>query len=160
MNKMLLKKYEDYYEHVNNLFAVLSKELRSILPNARIEHIGSSAVTGSISKGDLDVFVGIDHSYFNQALSLIKSLDFSEKEGTFRSDELCMLVTNKFNYDVAVQLVSNGSEFEDFIKFRDLLKTNPEFVKEYNEVKLMAQSLDENEYRQKKSIFIAKILNF
>lgn len=160
MNKMLLKKYEDYSEHVNNLFAVLSKELRSILPNARIEHIGSSAVTGSISKGDLDVFVGIDHSYFNQALSLIKSLDFSEKEGTFRSDELCMLVTNKFNYDVAVQLVSNGSEFEDFIKFRDLLKTNPEFVKEYNEVKLMAQSLDENEYRQKKSIFIAKILNF
>lgn len=155
---MLLKKYEDYSEHVNNLFEVLSKELRSILPFARIEHIGSSAVSGSISKGDLDVFVGIDHSYFNQALSLIKSLDFYEKEGTFRSDELCMLVTNKFNYDVAVQLVSNGSEFEDFIKFRDLLKANPEFVKEYNEVKLMAQSLDENEYRQKKSIFIAKIL--
>ncbi|MEA9357583.1 GrpB family protein [Bacteriovorax sp. PP10] len=156
---MLLKPYEDYSKHVNDLFVILSKELRSILPDARIEHIGSSAVPGSISKGDLDVFVGVDHSHFNQALSLIKSLDFYEKKGTFRSDELCMLVTDKFNYDVAVQLVSNGSEFEDFLKFRDLLKTNDEFVKEYNEVKLMAQYLDGNEYRQKKSIFITKILN-
>lgn len=91
---------------------------------------------------------------------LIKSLDFYEKKGTFRSNELCMLVTEKFNYDVAIQLVSNGSEFEDFIRFRDLLKSNAELVKEYNEVKLMAQFLDENEYRQRKNVFIAKILSF
>ena len=143
----------------NTIFSKLSEELRVILPNARIEHIGSSSIPGSISKGDLDVFVGVDHSYFDQALILIKSLDFDEKQGTFRSDQLCMLVTDKFNYDVAVQLVSNGSEFEDFLKFRDLLKSNSEFLKEYNEVKLIAQSLDENEYREKKNTFITKILN-
>lgn len=156
---MLLKKYEDYSEHVNELFATLSSELRLALPDARIEHIGSSSVPGSVSKGDLDVFVGVDRLQFNKTLSLIKALGFYEKEGTFRSDELCMLVTDKFNYDVAVQLVSNGSEFEDFLKFRDLLKANAEFVKEYNEVKWLAQSLDDYEYRQKKNIFIAKILN-
>ncbi|MDO9181040.1 MAG: GrpB family protein [Bacteriovorax sp.] len=121
---MLLKKYEDYSEQVDILFKVLSRELQSILPEARIEHIGSSAIPGSVSKGDLDVFVGIDHSYFDQALSLIKSLDFYEKAETFRSDELCMLVTDKFNHDVAIQLVSNGSEFEDFLKFRDVLNAN------------------------------------
>lgn len=156
---MYLKKYEEYSEHVNTIFKLLYKELQLILPNARIEHIGSSAIPGSISKGDLDVFVGIDHAHFDHALTLIKSLDFREKEGTFRSDELCMLVTDKFNYDVAIQLVSNGSEFEDFLRFRDLLKSNNELVKEYNEVKLMAQSLDENVYRQGKNIFITKILN-
>jgi GrpB-like predicted nucleotidyltransferase (UPF0157 family) len=156
---MLLRKYEDYSEHVNALFATLSSELLSVLPDARVEHIGSSSVPGSISKGDLDVFVGVDQSQFNKALVLIKTLGFYEKEGTFRSDELCMLVTDKFNYDVAVQLVSNGSEFEDFLRFRDLLIGNTEFIKEYNNVKWLAQSLDENEYRQKKSIFITKILN-
>jgi GrpB-like predicted nucleotidyltransferase (UPF0157 family) len=158
-SKVLLKKYEDYFKLTNEIFSMLSEEVRAILPQARIEHIGSSSIPGSISKGDLDVFVGIDHSHFDQALILIKALGFCEKQGTFRSDQLCMLVTEKFNYDVAIQLVSNGSEFEDFLRFRDLLKSNKEFLKEYNEVKLMAQSLDENEYRQKKNVFISKILN-
>lgn len=155
---MKLKKYEEYSENVNNIFNLLAKEIKSLLPEARIEHIGSSAIPGSISKGDLDVFVGVDQPHFEQALVLIKSLDFYEKQGTFRSDHLCMLMTDKFNYDVAIQLVSNGSEFEDFLRFRDLLKNNNELLKEYNEVKLMAQSLDENEYRQKKNVFIEKIL--
>ncbi len=153
-----LKQYDEYSDHVNNLYALLSKELQAVLPDARIEHIGSSAVRGSISKGDLDVFVGVEQSYFDQALTLIKTLNFHEKEGTFRSHELCMLVTDKFNYDVAIQLIANNSEFEDFLKFRDLLRANYELVKEYNEVKMLAQSLDENEYRQKKSSFITKIL--
>lgn len=151
--------YEDYSERTNEIFARLSEDLRSVLPQARIEHIGSSSIPGSVSKGDLDVFVGIDHAYFNQALSLIKSQGFHEKEGTFRSNELCMLVTNKFNYDVAIQLVSNGSEFEDFLKFRDILKINKKLVEEYNEIKLLAQSLEESEYRQRKSVFISRILN-
>lgn len=155
---MLLKKYEDYSEFVNNLFELLSKELRSILPNARIEHIGSSAIPGSISKGDLDIFVGVEHSFFNQALLLIKNIDFNEKKGTFRSEELCMLVTDKFNYDVAVQLVSNGSEFEDFLVFRNKLRTDENLVKEYNQTKLLAQSLSDSEYREEKNKFIEKVL--
>ena len=155
---MLLKKYEDYSEFVNNLFELLSKELRSILPNARIEHIGSSAIPGSISKGDLDICVGVEHSFFNQALLLIKNIDFNEKKGTFRSEELCMLVTDKFNYDVAVQLVSNGSEFEDFLVFRNKLRTDENLVKEYNQTKLLAQSLSDSEYREEKNKFIEKVL--
>lgn len=156
---MLLKKYEDYSEHTSELYSKLSEEIRLILPQAKIEHIGSSSVPGSVSKGDLDVYVGIEHSFFDEAISLIKSLNFYEKAGTFRSDELCMLVTDKFNYDVAIQLVSNGSKFEDFLKFRDILKMNTRLVEEYNEVKLLAQSLEEDEYRKKKNIFINRILN-
>jgi GrpB-like predicted nucleotidyltransferase (UPF0157 family) len=156
---VILKKYEDYSERTNELFAKLSEDIRSILPQARIEHIGSSSIPGSLSKGDLDVFIGIDQSFFNQALSLIKSLGFYDKEGTFRSNELCMLVTDKFNYDVAIQLVSNGSEFEDFLKFRDILKMNKKLVEEYNEIKFLAQSSGENEYRQRKDIFISRVLN-
>ncbi len=57
---MKLKKYEEYSSHVEFLFTKLSQELKLILPNARIEHVGSSSIAGSISKGDLDVFVGVD----------------------------------------------------------------------------------------------------
>lgn len=155
---MILKKYEDYSDLVNNLFTILSKELNLILPKAKIEHIGASSIPGSISKGDLDVYVGVDSSYFNLAIELIKSIGFYEKEGTFRSEELCMLVTDKFNYDVAIQLVANGSEFEDFLVFRNLLRDDHELVLKYNNIKTLAQSLSDDDYRKEKNKFIERVL--
>ena len=57
---MILKSYEEYSEIIDSLFEKLSKELRSsLLLSARIELIRLSAIAGSISKGDLDVFVGV-----------------------------------------------------------------------------------------------------
>jgi len=155
---MKLKNYEEYSSHVEVLFTKLSRELRLVLPEARIEHIGSSSIPRSISKGDLDVFVGVDQVNFNDSLEKIKRIGFVEKVGTFRSNELCMLVTTKYDYDVAVQLVSNGSEFEDFLRFRNILRSSTDLVKQYNEVKLLAENLDENEYRKNKSDFIFHVL--
>ncbi len=155
---MKFKKYEEYSSHVEVLFTKLSRELRLVLPEARIEHIGSSSIPGSISRGDLDVFVGVDQVNFNDALEKIKSIGFIEKEDTIRSNELYMLVTTKYDYDVAVQLVSNGSEFEDLLRFRNILRSSTELVKQYNEVKLLAENLDENEYRKNKSDFIVQVL--
>ncbi len=155
---MKLKKYEEYSSHVEVLFTKLSRELRLVLPEARIEHMGSSSIPGSISKGDLDVFVGVDQVNFNDALEEIKRIGFVEKIGTFRSNELCMLVTTKYDYDVAVQLVSNGSEFENFLRFRNILRSSTDLVKKYNAVKLLAENLDENEYRKNKSDFIVHVL--
>ncbi len=50
----------EYQESNNRLFEVYRAKIISLLPTARIEHIGSSSVPGAISKGDLDIFVGVD----------------------------------------------------------------------------------------------------
>lgn len=39
---------------------MVKSEALSVLPFARVEHIGSSAVPVSIEKGDLDIFVGVE----------------------------------------------------------------------------------------------------
>ncbi len=155
---MKLKKYEEYSSHVEVLFTILSQELSLILPDARIEHIGSSSIQGSISKGDLDVFVGVEQEHFNDALDKIVSIGFTEKKDTFRSNELCMLVTTKYDYDVAVQLISNESEFEDFLRFRNLLRYNSDLLRQYNEVKLSDENLCEVKYRKNKNDFILHTL--
>jgi len=155
---MKLLRFEEYEHLVNEIFEKLLKEVRAILPNARIEHIGSSSIPNSISKGDLDVFVGVPKPDLEKAVNLIKDLEFAEKENTFRSDELCMLTTNKFNYDVAIQVVANNSDFEDFIKFRNALKGDPNLVNEYNNIKFKAQNLSNTEYRKMKSQFIDFVL--
>jgi len=105
---------KDYQPKVNKIFLDLKKSLLQLLPNVQIEHIGASSIPNAVSKGDLDVYVGVEEELFLQALEKIKSLGFTEKKDTLRTNELCMLITHKYNYDVAIQLVVKGSEFEDF----------------------------------------------
>lgn len=100
---------EDNYIHYNNL-------IKNLLPNARVEHIGASSIPLAISKGDLDIFVGVDSSDFEKAIQSLMTLDFREKKDTLRTTELCMLESNK-NDNVALQVVVNGSEFEFFCHF-------------------------------------------
>lgn len=160
LSKLLMKllKYDEYSPRVLEIYQDLSSTLPKLIPYSRVDHIGSSAVPGSISKGDLDVLVAVESSEFNEALALIKSIGFNEKEDTLRTDELCMLVTDKYNYDVAVQLIIKGSEFENFITFRDPLLSDPRLVEKYNELKRMSEIYYEDTYRYKKNEFIKSVL--
>jgi GrpB-like predicted nucleotidyltransferase (UPF0157 family) len=156
---MKFLKASDYQEKVNSIFRILESELLELLPSICIEHIGSSSIPNAISKGDLDVFISVSLDSFLEVLEVIKSIGFEEKKGTLRTDELCMLVTDKFNDDVAVQLVVEGSEFENFIIFRDLLRMSPQLVEEYNDLKLASVGLSEDEYRMKKSKWIKGVID-
>jgi GrpB-like predicted nucleotidyltransferase (UPF0157 family) len=149
---------DEYQDKVNSIFDELSKKIKAVLPNARVEHIGSSAIEGALSKGDLDLFVGVVKNEFQVSLASIKQLGFVEKEGTLRTESLCMLVTDKFNHEVAIQLVANGSEFEDFLRFKNIMQNNPDLLSEYNQLKRDAARLSEIEYRAKKSEWIEKQL--
>ncbi|MFB3947610.1 GrpB family protein [Aeromonas veronii bv. sobria] len=142
---------EANYIHYNNV-------IKNLLPNARVEHIGASSIPLAISKGDLDIFVGVDSSDFEKAIQSLMTLGFREKKDTLRTTELCMLESNK-NDNVALQVVVNGSEFEFFLSFRDKLLTNKSLANMYNELKLSCEGLSEEEYRIKKSTFIEFVLN-
>ena len=155
-----MKFYEphQYQPRVTLLYAELKRDLDQSLKEARVEHIGSSAVMGAISKGDLDVFVGVSAENFEMSLATLKGLGFVEKEGTLRTESLCMLVTDKYKHDVAIQLTVNGSEFEEFIRFRDILNNMPNLVSEYNILKRGSEGMEPDDYRSKKSQFIERVL--
>jgi GrpB-like predicted nucleotidyltransferase (UPF0157 family) len=157
-----MKFYEThhYQPKVYAIFNQLKLDLERSLTDARIEHIGSSAINGAISKGDLDVFVGVSRDRFEKSLEIIKGLEFIVKEGTLRTESLCMLVTEKYQHDVAIQLSVNGSEFEDFIRFRDILNQSPMLVDEYNTLKRESEGMEPNAYRAKKRTFIEQVLTF
>lgn len=156
---MKFLKASDYQPKVNSIFRILENELLEVLPKLRIEHIGSSSIPNAVSKGDLDVYISIRQSQFIEVLEIIKSIGFEEKKDTLRTDKLCMLVTDKYDYDVAIQLVVEGSEFENFILFRDLLRMSPQLVDEYNSLKLASVGLSEDEYRMKKSKWIKGVID-
>jgi len=145
---------EQYQSATIEVYDRISEALRGQLPDAVIEHIGSSAVPGLVSKGDLDIFVGVNRESFDSVTSLIEKMGFSIKEGSLRTDSLCPFESKQYEIDVGIQLVISGSRFEFFRTFRDLLLGDEQLRAQYNDMKRSCRGMDEHEYRRVKSKFI------
>ncbi len=154
---MKLYSPEEYQAKCESEFNHYREEISKTLPAARIEHIGASSIPGAVSKGDLDIFIGIDSEIFEESVQALISLGFIKKQNTLRTAELCMLEST--SEDVALQIVSNGSEFEFFLTFRDKLCEECDLVNQYNELKISCTGKSHELYRKKKSEFIENVLS-
>lgn len=155
---MIFLEPEQYQQRCTQLFNSYQKEISTLLPFAKIEHIGSSAIPNAISKGDLDIYVEVKSDQFEFAIAQLKTLDFIEKQNTLRTHELCMLESLN-NDDVAFQIVVTDSIFTFFLTFKNKLISSPTLVNEYNQLKLQCSHLDPDQYRTIKSDFINRVLN-
>ncbi|MEZ8360483.1 GrpB family protein [Vibrio splendidus] len=148
---------EQYQADCNELFVRYERDIKKLIPNARVEHVGASSIPSAVSKGDLDIFVGVELGELEDAIERLTTLGFSEKLDTLRTPELCMLESTSGD-DVALQVVANGSEFECFLRFRDKLRANPALVEQYNTLKMSCEGWPQDEYREKKADFIEHVL--
>ncbi|MEC7308962.1 GrpB family protein [Vibrio gigantis] len=148
---------EQYQAACNELFVRYERDIKKLIPNARVEHVGASSIPSAVSKGDLDIFVGVDLGELEDVIERLTTLGFNEKLDTLRTPELCMLESTSGD-DVALQVVANGSEFECFLRFRDKLRANPALVEQYNTLKMSCEGWPQEEYRAKKSAFIDHVL--
>ncbi|BAP15632.1 hypothetical protein AS19_27810 [Alcanivorax sp. NBRC 101098] len=155
---MRFLKPQDYQPEARAIYARLAKKIEDLLPNAHVEHIGSSAVDGMISKGDLDIYVEASKKFLDEYERLLLNQGFERKTDTFQSQELRMLVSNEFDIDVAIQLVDKDSKYTFFKTFRDVLKSSKKERDNYNSLKMSCIPLTQEEYREKKSKFINRIL--
>lgn len=155
---MVFLEPEQYQQRCTQLFNSYQKEISTLLPFAKIEHIGSSAIPNAISKGDLDIYIEVIPEQFEFAIEQLKTLNFIEKQNTLRTHELCMLESLN-NDDVAFQIVVTDSVFTFFLTFKNKLISSPTLVNEYNQLKLQCSHLDPDQYRTIKSDFINRILN-
>lgn len=147
---------KNYQPACLKLFKHFKRGINRLLPKARVEHIGSSSIPNAISKGDLDIYIGVDAADLENAVLKLKILGFKEKTNTLRTTELCMLEST--SQDVALQVVANGSDFENFLTFRDRLCCHPDLVKQYNLLKKSCEGMTHQDYRNKKSEFIQQVL--
>ncbi|MBJ8500814.1 MULTISPECIES: GrpB family protein [Acinetobacter] len=155
---MVFLEPEQYQQRCAQLFNSYQKDISTLLPFAKIEHIGSSAIPNAISKGDLDIYIEVMSEQFEFAIERLKTLNFIEKPNTLRTHELCMLESLSDD-DVALQIVVSGSIFTFFLAFKNKLIDSPTLVNEYNQLKLQCSHLDLDQYRAIKADFINRVLN-
>lgn len=149
---------DEYQPAATHLFERVAEEVSRRVPDARIEHVGASAVPGAISKGDLDIFVGVSWEQFEQTVFALERLGYAVKANTLRTASLCMMETHRYASAVALQVVENGSRFEMFLTFRDALRRDTALLCKYNDMKRACEGLDEECYRDTKAAFIEGVL--
>ena len=157
MSKVHFKPTSEVIELANKVYEEQRIKILELLPSADIEHIGSTSIQGSITKGDLDLVVSVPKDEFKQATEVLKSLyDINQPENW--SDTFASFKDEKsLDIDFGAQLVVKGSKSDDFTKLRDVLRENPSLVDELNVLKLRYEGKSMDDYRRAKADFFQKL---
>lgn len=142
--------------HCQQLFKHYKAQILQLIPFAKVEHIGSSAIPNAISKGNLDIYVEVPAHHFLDTIEKLQQLNFKEKLDMLRTDQLCMLESKL--YDPALQIVVTGSEFCNFLIVSDRLRNTPSPTEQYNQLKQRCVGFSQEQYWEIKADFIQSIL--
>jgi len=147
-------KINDISDRINSLFESEEKKLSELFPTAKIEHIGSTAILGSITKGDLDINIRVQSDEFAGAVRILEPLyeinqreNWSKEFASFKDD----------SRDLGIQVTVLGSPDDYFVTQRDYLKGHPEAVSELNNLKEQFEGKDMDEYRKVKGEFFENL---
>lgn len=125
--------------------------------SADIEHVGATAVSGCLTKGDLDICVRVDRAEFAAADAALAAL-FARNDGSIRTDAFSAFAAVEADPPLGVQLVVRGGELDVFVRFRDALRADPALVAAYNDLKVGFDSRPMDDYRAAKAAFVEKVL--
>jgi GrpB-like predicted nucleotidyltransferase (UPF0157 family) len=118
-------------------FRVVRDRLRRVLPKARIEHVGSTAIPGSEAKPILDVSVGLAPGS-RLRVDAARSIGLEFRSVSPESAHF-VVRDRRGRHIVHVHVNPRDSEAElRLIRFRDYLRAHPDAVQEYAEVKRRA----------------------
>ena len=145
---------EESLDAIRAVYADLERELSLLVPFASIQHIGSTSVPGSITKGDLDIGVSVAAASFEEAVALLEAR-CTRHEASHSSDHYQPFVRACGDQDVGIQLFVAGSIYEArFVAWRDALRRDPELLARYNALKQEHDGKSMSQYRAEKSRFI------
>lgn len=161
---MKIYKFRKYNKKFPIIFEREKNSLGKIIPNAKIEHIGSTSVKGLGGKGVIDMIIGIEKGNLKKIKNrLIKNKyeyikSRSKKNRLFFVKEKGFLKKRRFHVHLAAY---NGLIWNQALKFKNHLMKNKKNQKEYARLKKHAIKVCNGNgkiYRECKNDFIKSIL--
>ncbi len=132
---------------------------------AKIEHIGSTAVPGLGGKGIVDIVVGVSQKRLPEAKIMLQEAGYDFRQQASCPERLFFRIDHPYNNRtrrVHVHLTEiNGETWQRMIGFRDFLRTHPDAVHQYSEIKKEGIQIalgDGRKYREYKEGFIEDVL--
>lgn len=82
--------------------------LSSILPDARIEHVGVSAIAGAYSRGGVDICVAVPRDAFDEALGVLREAGYVLRSQDEAADRWAALAAPHSVVPLTLQLIESG----------------------------------------------------
>lgn len=118
-------------EKINRRFHQLKQELEMLIPGSDIQHVGSTAMPGSLTKGDLDIQVRVTMAEFARAKKRLCEI-YEINDGGFVANDAISFEDYSGDPSLGIHLTVIGGSCDIQWKFRDLLIASAFLKKEYN----------------------------
>lgn len=141
--------------------AVLARELprlRQLAPAAAIEHIGSTAIPGTLTKGDVDVALRTTASDFPLVVAALRPHYAAAQRENWTAAFASFKDDHTGPLPFGIQVVVRGSGNDDFVRLRELLRTDATARSRYNAIKQAHAGADPEAYWQAKDRLIRELL--
>jgi GrpB-like predicted nucleotidyltransferase (UPF0157 family) len=157
METVRFQPYEQVRERAEVAFREHHARLASLLPYADIQHVGSTAIPGARTKGDLDIQVRVPPERFAEADAQLAK-HYARNEKSDRTPEFASFQDETLPVPLGIQLTTMGGSRDFFSRARDLLREEPARVAEYDALKARWEGRSMEDYREEKAAFFAKLL--
>jgi GrpB-like predicted nucleotidyltransferase (UPF0157 family) len=147
-----------FYEKAEQTFLEHKQIIKERIPEADVQHVGSTAIPNSLTKGDLDIQVRVTQEQFPKAVQLLTAL-YQPNEGSDKTECFRAFKDDSMEPPLGVQLTVIDSEYDFFWKFRDILLQNDAYRIEYDELKRKFDGKEMDDYREAKSDFFHNLIN-
>ena len=150
---------EDHFRaRVQRRFAQLRSELQTAISGAQIEHVGSTAITGALTKGDLDVQVRVSASAYSAAKDRLCEL-YDVNAGGFSGSDAISFEDYSGEPHVGIHLTVVGGSGDVQSRFRDLLLAPESLRQDYDDLKRQFEGKSMAKYREAKETFVTRVLD-
>jgi GrpB-like predicted nucleotidyltransferase (UPF0157 family) len=121
--------------------------------------MGSTAVPGALTKGDLDTNVRLaNRDEFDQVVEFLRDLFAMHQPQNWTDGYASFADEHSYGLPVGIQVTIRGHPDDKFIGQRDRLAASPDLIEKYNVLKVRFEGRDMDDYREAKWAFIATYL--
>jgi len=153
-DKIIIKPYDPT---APKKFELVADKIRSALgAETRVEHCGATGL-GISGQDEIDIYIPVLPGDFDSLLTPLKEI-FGEPRSLYTL-ERARFVTIQDGKHVDIFLINEESDgWKNGVRFETYLKTHPEALKAYRELKEEGNGLSTREYYRRKIGFINDIL--
>src|SRR5207302_11291643 len=133
----------------DEIVAEVANELRALLPDCDVEHIGATALPDGVTKGDVDVNIRVTASNFERAIELLTA-QFAVAQPQNWTPTYASFSDADRALPLGLQVTVIGSPDDFLVKLRDLMLSDPSLRRDYNRCKTQAAQLGGRGYWEAK----------
>jgi GrpB-like predicted nucleotidyltransferase (UPF0157 family) len=154
-----LRRASELWPLADRAFQRHSREIRSLVPTAEVEHVGATAVPGLLTKGDVDLLVRVPEGDFPGAAAALRRRYEVDQPANWTGTFASFAEEQEGDVPVGVQLVVAGSRVDAaFVSLRRVFRTRPDLVERSNDLKLRHADGGADAYARAKQAFLEALL--